>query len=170
MDAPQAQTTSAGSGAPPIFRRVGTALLVGGVLFLLAAAGAGLWRAAWLARARHAQGTVTDMQRQMSTSGSVRTPMYRPVVTFTADDGRVVAINGGVWSSSTPYRYGDTVRVDYAPGRPGGAVMDDAVQRWFLTGFLLFFGAVMTFIGVVFRRVSGAAAGGRWTTTTYSSG
>lgn len=127
---------------------------------VLIGAGAGLLAAgtlvylrqrAFLARSRTTSGTVVELLTsrasgkyllQRSPSGFTIEPkrLYRPVIRFTAPDGRAHDLTAPVASSPADLQIGETVTIRFDPADPSRARIDRPLYLWFAVGMLIFFG------------------------------
>jgi hypothetical protein len=131
-----------------VFSGVGLGMLIVAIL---------LWSNTrrFIAGAATAQGTVIDLVRSRSSSGSSGT--YQPVVEFTGPDGQHVEFTSGVGSNPPAYRVGAAVTVLYDPGSPTHARIRSFLSLWFgsillLSMGIIFAGIGLTMIGLRARR------------------
>ena len=141
-------------------------LFVVGICLLAAGVLVSLRRLAFLARAISIDGTVVELlSRRRSNQYLVKKTdtglavepkrLHRPVVRFTAPDGRRIELTAPVSSSRTLYAVGDTVRVRFDPADPDSAQIDHPLYHWFAPGMLIFFGFFgigMGLLGIILNR------------------
>jgi hypothetical protein len=110
----------------------------------------------FLARSTCVEGTLVTWERLTSTdirqgAPSMRPgdrPMYRPVVAFTAADGKAYRVTGDVWSSKRggPKPTGHPMPVRYIPGDPNDARISTIVNLWFTPVILSIIGSFLMYI------------------------
>jgi hypothetical protein len=120
-----------------VFTGVGAALLIGAIFWAL-------HTRSFVAQASLAEGTVIRLIEVSSSSGS---PTYKPVVSFTAADGRERQFASRVSSNPPSYRPGEKVSVLYAVTDPGNAAINGFLALWFGPLLVGGIGAVLFSIG-----------------------
>jgi hypothetical protein len=74
-------------------------------------------------------------------------PVYRPVVTFTAADGKEYRVTGDVWGSKRGTRpTGRPMPVRYIPGDPNDARVATIVNLWFMPVICSIIGSFLIYI------------------------
>lgn len=120
-----------------------------------------------LARSQIAQGTVVELlttrrsgeyRVKRTSTGFTLEPkrLFRPVVRFTAPNGRDYEIRAPVASSPARLQIGDPVPIRYDPADPSTARIDSPLYLWFGAGMLVFFGFFaigMGLLGIVLESV-----------------
>jgi len=126
-----------------------------GVLLLLVAAL--LWNdtRSFLARARETSGEVIELREVRDNDGGSST--WKPVVRFTAGNGRNITFASSFSSNPAPYDVGERVSVLYLPGEPDEARIRGFGSLWLGATIVGGIGAVFTLIGagIVFANKSG---------------
>jgi hypothetical protein len=106
---------------PIVFGLIGTGLLIG--TFAL-----GMNTRSFIAAAKHAEGTVTELvEKRDKDDGSIT---YTPVVAFTADNGATVSFTSSFSSQPAAYAVGEKVEVLYAPDDPNDARIKGFGSLW----------------------------------------
>ena len=135
-----------------VMLRVGFA--IGGLLLLIALV-LTIRETLFIAHGTSSSATVSRIDREwMSSSNSYRNNSggnwgYRVVASFVAD-GRTIEVRSPSVVSSTRYRVGDTIAVEYPSGRPDQAQLARFVDRWMLE-------LVIGTIGAAFVAICGFA-------------
>ncbi|WP_420139855.1 hypothetical protein [Sphingomonas sp.] len=101
--------------------------LIGGLALLLIAMALVAARWQFLATASHATATVSAVTLEAMQDNS---PGYRISVSFRDPARGLVTVRSSVVSSSTSWRVGDQVGVDYPAGEPEQALIATFVDRW----------------------------------------
>ncbi len=78
---------------------------------------------------------------------------YAPVVVYTPAPGESVRIEGSVMTSPARYQVGDKVVVVFDPSDPQGAVIDRALEHYFMPALLGFLALVMALAGLAIALV-----------------
>jgi hypothetical protein len=134
------------------------------LLFGLAFAGIGLAISTAAGRfrrgAQRAQATVQELNMAPSgtyaSTGMNSGPVYRPVVTFTTADGRVVRAESRVGTNPAPAKVGETVAIFYDPSNPERIQLDTAAGRRGCLGWaFVALGGGIAAIGVVILIAAG---------------
>ncbi len=100
---------------------------------------------AFIATAKHASGTVTELvPKRDSDDGSTT---YTPVVMFEADSGASVSFTSSFSSNPPSYAVGETVEVLYEPGNPNDARIKGFGSLWLAPVILGGIGTVFSAIG-----------------------
>jgi len=102
------------------FAAIGLAMLAGALFWYQSVK-------SFVAEASVAQGTVVELARSQSGSGS---PTFRPVVRFKAADGQAVEFTSSSGSNPPSYRRGETVEVFYRPSDPQNALINGLFALW----------------------------------------
>jgi hypothetical protein len=120
-----------------IFLGVGSLMLLGSIAF---------WNKTrqFLARAQQASGTVVELLEVRDNEGS---SSWKPVVSFTAGNGREVRFADSVSSRPAGYDVGEGVMVLYLPDRPEEAHIKGFSSLWLGTVILGGLGLAFTGIG-----------------------
>lgn len=128
-------------------------LIFGGIGLLLAliAGGMVVYTQSWLGRTLAAEGRVTELARSFSGGSRTSGPMYHPIVSFTAQDGRKIEFRSGTGSNPSAFTIGEVVTVRYDPANPDSAAIDAFFSLWLMP---LIFG----FIGAIFILIAGGMA------------
>jgi len=125
-----------------------------GVLMLFGALA--LWNKTrgFLARAHQASGTVVELIEVRDKEGS---STWKPVVAFTASDGRKTRFTDSVSSRPAAYDVGEAVTVLYLPGEAGEAHIKGFSSLWLGTTILGGLGVIFSGIGagIVFAMRAG---------------
>ena len=150
MNNERASRSAEGVPRPPtmprgmaMFLRIGFA--IGGLLLVVALVLAAR-EALFIAHSTSTTAAVSRIDREwMSSSSSYRSGSggnwgYRVVASFAAD-GRTIEVRSPSLVSTTGYRVGDEIRVEYPPGRPEQAQLVRFVDRWMLELVLGIIGA-----------------------------
>lgn len=119
-----------------IFLIIGLALL-GGAFFLYQD------KQTFLDKAATAKGTVIEL----IASRSDKSTTYRPVVSFTTNDGKKIEYNSLVGSNPPSYHEGETVEIFYDPVNPHDASINGFASLWLGTLILGIIGTVFFLIG-----------------------
>ena len=129
-----------------VFPIVGVLLLVGALL---------LWNHSrqFVASAHTAQGTVVELIESRDSDGST----YKPVVRFTAVDGREVTYTESFSGNPPPYEVGETVEVLFNTDKPHKARIKGFMSLWLGSTILGGMGLIFAAIGggIFFASVSG---------------
>ena len=124
---------------PILFGLIGTGLLVGAVAL-------GLNTRSFIATAKHAEGTVTELlEKRDKDDGSIT---YTPVVGFTADNGAAISFTSSFSSRPAAYDVGEKVEVLYAPEDPNDARIRGFSSLWL--GPTIMGGIGLVFAGIGF--------------------
>jgi hypothetical protein len=86
---------------------------------------------AFAARAKSAEGTVIDFERQHTPGDDSREDTTYAIVRFATDDGRQITFRGPSVDGLAKLRQNDTVRVLYEPADPTVAKVDSYMGLWF---------------------------------------
>ena len=121
-----------------LFAVIGLGLLAGAIAVTLNTH-------AFIATAKHAPGTVTELVPKRDKDDGSTT--YTPVVMFEADSGASVSFSSSFSSNPPSYAVGEKVDVLYAPGDPNQARINGFGSLWFGSLILGGLGAVFSAIG-----------------------
>ncbi len=121
-----------------LFAVIGLGLLAGAIALTLNTR-------AFIATAKHAPGTVTELVPKRDKDDGSTT--YTPVVMFEADSGASVSFASSFSSNPPSYVVGERVEVLYAPGNPNEARINGFGSLWFGSMILGGLGTVFSTIG-----------------------
>ncbi|WP_322104448.1 DUF3592 domain-containing protein [Paraburkholderia sp. J41] len=128
-------------------RNAALALLAVGVVLLAIAA---VWASVSLSSTRAMSETQGTVVRFLNDSGDLRS--FRPVFSFTAENGERVEVAGRTASMPPAYAIGEKVALYYRPANPArGVVIDTFSERWFPVTILGVLGAAFAGAGAIAR-------------------
>lgn len=124
------------------FLIIGFGMLVGALFWLVR-------QRSFVASARHAQGTVVDLEQHRSSSSSNGSSgtTYAPVVTFATPDGQTHTFVSNSSSNPPSYSRGESVSVLYDQSKPESGTIDGWFSLWGGITIVGALGAIFTLIG-----------------------
>jgi hypothetical protein len=122
-----------------LFGLIGVGLLVGAAVLVMKTR-------SFIAAAKHAPGTVTELlEKRDRDDGSIS---YTPVVEFNADNGASIRFTSSFSSKPAAYDVGERVEVLYAPNNPNDARINGFGSLWLAP--LILGGIGVAFAGIGF--------------------
>ena len=121
---------------------VGLGLLVGGINDVLESG-------AFIGKAESAEGTVIRVEPFKYSSDKVSTTRYRPVIRFSARDGRSTEVPGSPTTVSWAYQVGEKVPVWYHPANPRDAIQGGFRALWLSPAIVIAIGGLISLIYAV---------------------
>ena len=106
------------------------AFAIGSLLLLAIAIGSTVQRATLIFSGSSAEGTVVAKKQVGNLKGG--SAAYAPMVQFSASDGRTYVVTSDFSGPESAYRFGQHVRILYAPNHPQGARIDAFAPLWTL--------------------------------------
>jgi hypothetical protein len=106
------------------------AFLIGTLVLLAIAIGSTVQRATLIFSGSRVEGTVVAKQQVGHLKGGAAA--FAPMVQFTASDGRTYVVTSDLSGAESAYRFGQQVRILYAPDDPLGARIDAFAPLWTL--------------------------------------
>ncbi len=106
------------------------AFLIGTLVLLAIAIGSTVQRATLILSGSRVDGIVIAKKQVGHLNGGAAA--YAPMIQFTASDGRAYVMTSDLSGAESAYRFGQHVRVVYAPNHPQGARIDAFAPLWTL--------------------------------------